>query len=428
MYWQERGPRPGRPCDTSIRVLTFERHEFHVDVLPVSEGSQTQIFLVRRFDVRPGRFLRARSTQCRVQGVAVASLTPSHSGREKDRAWGRGWKWQQLTWPRPHIPPRLKPHLPTLARCFDCQGHGRAHLGALVPPWEQNHSWQVELWDGAMSVTICIYMSCPNVSCVQESICVNLYPFLFLSLRPPSTLKVPVRFYYINVVTGDSVWEPPTRRWKEMVQAGKSTFWLRMETLRHFEFQDLKVSRWPSELPGPPPPPPPPPPALSPQCRNRDTERHLAVMSPCFWRTSTSLMEEILHRLIAAMQPMKMGRLSISSGTGFLPSTASLQIICFKAFGNQKKLLEAVFVALAWLYGGGLHVPHLWKRMPRKSLFLHRPSMCRRKFSLKDIRNRKILKLETAAYRVACSSNSCQDHDEPDPPGFLETGAAALAP
>ena len=104
MYWQERGPRPGRPCDTSIRVLTFERHEFHVDVLPVSEGSQTQIFLVRRFDVRPGRFLRARSTQCRVQGVAVASLTPSHSGREKDRAWGRGWKWQQLTWPRPHIP------------------------------------------------------------------------------------------------------------------------------------------------------------------------------------------------------------------------------------------------------------------------------------------------------------------------------------
>ena len=139
-------------------------------------------------------------------------------------------------------------------------------------------------------------------------------------------------------------------------------------------------------------------------------------------------MEEILHRLIAAMQPMKMGRLSISSGTGFLPSTASLQIICFKAFGNQKKLLEAVFVALAWLYGGGLHVPHLWKRMPRKSLFLHRPSMCRRKFSLKDIRNRKILKLETAAYRLACSSNSCQDHDEPDPPGFLETGAAALAP
>eukprot|EP00434_Breviolum_minutum_P018231 symbB.v1.2.016082.t2/scaffold1216.1/size131131/8 len=48
----------------------------------------------------------------------------------------------------------------------------------------------------------------------------------------------PGRFYYINVVTGDSVWEPPTRRWKEMVQ----------------------VSRWPSELPGPPPPPPPPPP------------------------------------------------------------------------------------------------------------------------------------------------------------------------
>ena len=137
--------------------------------------------------------------------------------------------------PTPHTP-RLKPHLPTLARWFDCQGHGRAHLGALVPTWEQNHSWQVELWDGAMSVTICIYMSCPNVSCVQESICVNLYPFLFLSLRPPSTLKVPVRFYYINVVTGDSVWEPPTRRWKEMVQAGKSTFWLRMETLRHSEF------------------------------------------------------------------------------------------------------------------------------------------------------------------------------------------------
>lgn len=41
----------------------------------------------------------------------------------------------------------------------------------------------------------------------------------------------------------------------------------------------------------------------------------------------------------------------------------------------------------------------------------------------------KMLKLETAAYRVACSSNStCQDHDEPDPPGFLETGAAALGP
>eukprot|EP00435_Cladocopium_sp_Y103_P028647 s1671_g7.t1 len=28
----------------------------------------------------------------------------------------------------------------------------------------------------------------------------------------------PGRFYYINVLTGDSVWDPPTRRWRELVQ------------------------------------------------------------------------------------------------------------------------------------------------------------------------------------------------------------------
>ena len=347
----------------------------------MSEGSQTQIFLVRRFDVRPGRFLRARSNQCRVQGVAVASLTPSHSGREKDRAWGHGWKWQQLTWPRPHIP-----HASSRTYRLLLVGSIAKVTGERTwEPWFQHESKTTPgRWSCGTGPCLLLYVSICHVLMFPVSrspfvwICILFYSFLyvhhplwkFLSGSTTSMLWQGIRSG--NRPRGDG------RKWFRQGNRRFDFAWKPFGIPSFLGGQQVAFRTPRASTTATPASTSP-----EPQCRNRDTERHLAVMSPCFWRTSTSLMEEILHRLIAAMQPMKMGRLSISSGTGFLPSTASLQIICFKAFGNQKKLLEAAFVALAWLYGGGLHVPHLWKRMPRKSLFLHRPSMCRRKFSLK---------------------------------------------
>ena len=139
--WQERGPRPGRPCE--FRVSTNFNPTFFSRRAPCGRRfADADVFFFCTSFRRETRSISAGqwSTQCRAQGVAVASLPTSHSGREKDRhedTSGNDWA-VDIIWHPTDPTPRA-----ALTDSCESQGHGRAHLGALVPTWEQNHSWQV---------------------------------------------------------------------------------------------------------------------------------------------------------------------------------------------------------------------------------------------------------------------------------------------